>query len=150
MVGRRPGRRILVPARTGEATRRSSWSTRRRRRDLAAGGGRHREPLSTVRLDGVAVEADACSAVPTGGGDHRVDRRPPAAAICATQPACARRRCAITARYTSEREQFGTKLATFQAVAHRVADAYIDTEAIRLTASRPPGGSARASTPTTS
>ena len=33
-----------------------------------------------------------------------------------------------------EREQFGTKLGTFQAVGHRIADAYIDTEAIRLTA----------------
>ena len=41
---------------------------------------------------------------------------------------------AITARYVSEREQFGSKLGTFQAVAQRVADAYIDTEAIRLTA----------------
>ena len=33
----------------------------------------------------------------------------------------------------SEREQFGAKLGTFQAVGQRVADAYIDTEAIRLT-----------------
>jgi alkylation response protein AidB-like acyl-CoA dehydrogenase len=41
---------------------------------------------------------------------------------------------AITARYVSEREQFGSKLGTFQAVGNRVADAYIDTEAIRLTA----------------
>jgi alkylation response protein AidB-like acyl-CoA dehydrogenase len=40
----------------------------------------------------------------------------------------------ITARYVSEREQFGTRIGTFQAVAHRAADAYIDTEAIRLTA----------------
>jgi alkylation response protein AidB-like acyl-CoA dehydrogenase len=41
---------------------------------------------------------------------------------------------ALTARYVSEREQFGSKLGTFQAVAQRIADAYIDTEAIRLTA----------------
>ena len=41
---------------------------------------------------------------------------------------------AITAKYVSEREQFGSKLGTFQAVGQRVADAYIDTEAIRLTA----------------
>src|SRR3546814_17091650 len=41
---------------------------------------------------------------------------------------------AITARYVSEREQFGARLGTFQAVGQRVADAYIDTEGIRLTA----------------
>ncbi|MCY3576524.1 MAG: acyl-CoA/acyl-ACP dehydrogenase [bacterium] len=40
----------------------------------------------------------------------------------------------ITAAYTSEREQFGRPIATFQAVGQRVGDAYIDTEAIRLTA----------------
>jgi alkylation response protein AidB-like acyl-CoA dehydrogenase len=40
----------------------------------------------------------------------------------------------ITARYVSEREQFGSKLGTFQAVSQRAADAFIDTEAIRLTA----------------
>ena len=40
----------------------------------------------------------------------------------------------LTATYTSERRQFDTPIATFQAVAHRMADAYIDTEAIRLTA----------------
>ena len=40
----------------------------------------------------------------------------------------------LTAAYTSEREQFGRPIATFQAVGQRVGDAYIDTEAIRLTA----------------
>ncbi len=39
----------------------------------------------------------------------------------------------LTAAYTSEREQFGRPIATFQAVGQRVGDAYIDTEAIRLT-----------------
>jgi alkylation response protein AidB-like acyl-CoA dehydrogenase len=41
---------------------------------------------------------------------------------------------AMTARYTSEREQFGKKIASFQAVGQRAADAYIDTEMVRLTA----------------
>ena len=40
----------------------------------------------------------------------------------------------LTAAYTSQREQFGRPIATFQAVGQRVGDAYIDTEAIRLTA----------------
>lgn len=38
-----------------------------------------------------------------------------------------------TAKYTSEREQFGKPLSSKQAVLHRAADAYIDTECIRLT-----------------
>jgi len=40
---------------------------------------------------------------------------------------------ALTAQYTKDRKQFDVPIASFQAVAHRAADAYIDTEAIRLT-----------------
>jgi alkylation response protein AidB-like acyl-CoA dehydrogenase len=39
----------------------------------------------------------------------------------------------LSATYTTEREQFGRPIATFQAVGHRLADAYIDVEAMRLT-----------------
>ncbi len=38
-----------------------------------------------------------------------------------------------SATYTTGREQFGRAIATFQAVGHRLADAYIDVEAMRLT-----------------
>ena len=41
---------------------------------------------------------------------------------------------ALVAEYTKTREQFGKPIATFQAVGQRAADAYVDTEAIRLTA----------------
>jgi alkylation response protein AidB-like acyl-CoA dehydrogenase len=41
---------------------------------------------------------------------------------------------ALTAEYTKTREQFDKPIATFQAVGQRAADAYVDTEAIRLTA----------------
>jgi alkylation response protein AidB-like acyl-CoA dehydrogenase len=40
----------------------------------------------------------------------------------------------LTAEYTKERKQFDTPIATFQAVAHRAADAFINTEGVRLTA----------------
>jgi alkylation response protein AidB-like acyl-CoA dehydrogenase len=38
----------------------------------------------------------------------------------------------MTGQYTSEREQFGRAIATFQAVSHRVADCFIDIECLRL------------------
>ena len=41
---------------------------------------------------------------------------------------------ALTAEYTKERKQFDVPIATFQAVGHRAADTFIDTQAIRLTA----------------
>jgi alkylation response protein AidB-like acyl-CoA dehydrogenase len=40
----------------------------------------------------------------------------------------------LTAEYTKERKQFGQAIATFQAVGQRAADAFIDTEGVRLTA----------------
>jgi alkylation response protein AidB-like acyl-CoA dehydrogenase len=39
----------------------------------------------------------------------------------------------LLASYTKERKQFDVPIATFQAVGHRAADSYIDTETIRLT-----------------
>jgi len=42
----------------------------------------------------------------------------------------------ITAAYTSQRHQFGRPLSTNQAVTLRAADAYLDTECIRLTTQR--------------
>jgi alkylation response protein AidB-like acyl-CoA dehydrogenase len=41
---------------------------------------------------------------------------------------------ALTGEYTKTRVQFDRPIATFQAVGQRAADAYVDTEAIRLTA----------------
>jgi alkylation response protein AidB-like acyl-CoA dehydrogenase len=40
----------------------------------------------------------------------------------------------LTAEYTKARKQFDQPIATFQAVGQRAADAFIDTEAVRLTA----------------
>jgi alkylation response protein AidB-like acyl-CoA dehydrogenase len=93
------------------------------------------EPQWTVALDEVRVgAADVVGAPGQGAGVLRWTTDRLLAAICATQTGVCEEALAITARYVSEREQFGTKLGTFQAVGHRVADAYIDTEALRLTA----------------
>jgi alkylation response protein AidB-like acyl-CoA dehydrogenase len=127
---------ILVPARTGEAASgvflvRPDADGVSLERETAVTG----EPQWTVRLSGVSVDGDAVLGGPTDGAEivaWTSDRL--AAAICATQTGVCEEALAITARYVSEREQFGSKLGTFQAVGQRVADAYIDTEAIRLTA----------------
>jgi 3-oxocholest-4-en-26-oyl-CoA dehydrogenase beta subunit len=136
VVGADRAAAILVPSRTGESSsgvflvRPDATGVTLQRESAVTG-----EPQWTVRLDGVTVDGDAVLGHPDQGAEILAwvtDRL--VAAICATQTGVCEEALAITARYVSEREQFGSKLGTFQAVGQRVADAYIDTEAIRLTA----------------
>jgi acyl-CoA dehydrogenase len=53
--------------------------------------------------------------------------------LCATAAGVTARALELTAEYARERVQFGKPIGGFQAVAQRLADAYIDCEAIRLT-----------------
>jgi alkylation response protein AidB-like acyl-CoA dehydrogenase len=53
--------------------------------------------------------------------------------LCALQTGVTSRALELTAAYAGERVQFGRPIGTFQAVGQRLADAYIDAEAIRLT-----------------
>jgi alkylation response protein AidB-like acyl-CoA dehydrogenase len=53
--------------------------------------------------------------------------------LCAHQLGVLERALELTAAYAREREQFGRPIGSFQAVAQRLADAYIDVEAVRLT-----------------
>jgi alkylation response protein AidB-like acyl-CoA dehydrogenase len=53
--------------------------------------------------------------------------------LCAMQVGVAEGALRMAAEYTSERQQFGRPLSTFQGVALKAADAYIDTEAMRVT-----------------
>jgi alkylation response protein AidB-like acyl-CoA dehydrogenase len=91
------------------------------------------EWLSNVRLTG--ARADEALGDPTSGREivawivQRVT-----AGLCALQAGVCAEALRLTAAHVSEREQFGQKIATFQAVAQRAADAYVDTEAITLTA----------------
>ena len=136
VVGADRAAAIFVPARTGDRTSAVFLVAPDApgvtlQREIAVTG----EPQWSVRLTGVVVDADAVlggieqGAEIVGWASDRL-----AAAICAAQTGVCEEALAITARYVSEREQFGSKLGTFQAVGQRVADAYIDTEAIRLTA----------------
>ncbi|OBF11122.1 acyl-CoA dehydrogenase family protein [Mycobacterium sp. 852002-10029_SCH5224772] len=53
--------------------------------------------------------------------------------LCAMQVGVTERALKIAATYTSQREQFGRPIGSFQAVQQRLADAFIDVEAIRWT-----------------
>ncbi|MGN6474205.1 MAG: acyl-CoA dehydrogenase family protein [Mycobacteriales bacterium] len=56
------------------------------------------------------------------------------AALASTAAGVADGAVRLTASYTSEREQFGKPLSTFQSVALKAADAYLDATAIRAAA----------------
>lgn len=86
------------------------------------------EPAQTVVLDGAGAER-------LGGSSEAVAWLPACtrALLAATMLGVCEGALALTAGYVTERQQFGSPIGTFQAVAHRCADAYIDTEAIRLT-----------------
>ena len=55
-------------------------------------------------------------------------------ALCIVEAGACAAALDLTAEYTKTRVQFEKPIATFQAVGQRAADAYVDTEAIRLTA----------------
>ncbi len=113
---------FLVPTNAG--------GVRRTRQDGTA------VPEALVELSGVEVGPDALL-----GGDA-VDGAEVAgfvtdratAALCVQEVGVCAAALALTAEYAKTREQFGKPIATFQAVGQRAADAYVDTEAIRLTA----------------
>jgi 3-oxocholest-4-en-26-oyl-CoA dehydrogenase beta subunit len=128
--------RVLVPARTGEGAigvfivDPATAGATRELQETTSGLPEARLELSGVRVGGDAVLGDA-----NGGAaivEWIVERA--TAALCMTMLGVAEVALKLTAEYTKTREQFDRPIATFQAVGQRAADAYIDTEAIRLTA----------------
>jgi alkylation response protein AidB-like acyl-CoA dehydrogenase len=89
-----------------------------------------REPHADVFLDGAIVSAADIIA-----GDGLVESLYTRAlvALCAIQLGVTERALRIAAEYTCAREQFGRPIGSFQAVQQRMADAFIDVEAIRWT-----------------
>lgn len=92
----------------------------------------HGEPYADVFLDGATV-----SAGDRLGSDGReiVESMHTRALVglCAIQLGVTERALRMAAAYTTEREQFGRPIGSFQAVQQRMADAFIDVEAIRWT-----------------
>lgn len=94
------------------------------------------EPQAIVRFAHVPLADDAIlpGSVGGDGAATRAVRDRAIAATCVAQAGTCAGALALTAAYVSSREQFGVKLATLQAVSQRAADAWIDTETVRLTA----------------
>lgn len=88
------------------------------------------EPIFEVTLDGVQVGADARL-----GGDDALEwtLARTEVALCAIASGAADEALKRTAQYTTERKQFDRAIGTFQAVGQRLADAFIDNQAIELT-----------------
>ncbi len=88
------------------------------------------DEVASLTFGRVALPADRFVA----GGDvvHWLVARTTIAA-CAYQLGVLERALELTADYAKTREQFGRPIGSFQAVAQRLADAYIDVEGVRLT-----------------
>jgi len=126
---------ILIPARLGDEVAVFLVETSTAglvREDLKTTSG---QPECALQLDGVRVSGDAMLGKPSQGREivQWIDLRATAALASLAAGVC-QEALRLTAEYTKERKQFGQPIATFQAVGQRAADAFIDTEAIRLTA----------------
>ncbi|HEY3820619.1 MAG TPA: acyl-CoA dehydrogenase family protein [Polyangiaceae bacterium] len=127
--------RIVVPATTGASTLGMFLVDPR-----GAGVTLQRQIATTgdvqyrVSLDGVHVPTEDVLGDPSCGAailDWLLPRA--TVALCAMELGIAGRALKTTATYTSSRQQFERPIATFQAVAQRAADAFIDVESIRVT-----------------
>jgi alkylation response protein AidB-like acyl-CoA dehydrogenase len=89
----------------------------------------NREPHADVFLDGATVSDE--NRIPDARIEELHTRA--LAGLCAIQLGVAERALRMAATYTTQREQFGRPIGSFQAVQQRLADAFIDVEAIRWT-----------------
>lgn len=91
-----------------------------------------REPQFELLLNDVRVDVEDIISLDQGAEIMHWTAERTMAAICAMQLGVSEKAMRMTAKYTSERQQFGVPIATFQAVAHRAADCYIDVDCLRL------------------
>lgn len=125
---------ILVQACLGEASTvfiipRDSAGLQRESQDVMNG-----EPCGILTFNGVCAGDDFILGA-VGEGRRVMDwlRQRAVTALSAIQLGVAREALRRTAEYTTERMQFDRAVGSFQSVAHRAADAYIDVEAMNAT-----------------
>jgi len=92
------------------------------------------QPEARIEMQGVSVSSDDQlgrfedgEAILTFTNEHTNS------ALCSLALGVCEEALRLTGEYAKTREQFGQPIATFQAVGQRAADAFIDTEAVRLT-----------------
>ncbi|MCZ4551995.1 acyl-CoA dehydrogenase family protein [Gordonia rubripertincta] len=90
-------------------------------------------PSALVEFDSVRVPAEQVLGSDDGEKVVRFLRDRMTLALCAEQTGILERALELTADYGREREQFGRAIGSFQAVAQRLADAYIDVRGLKLT-----------------
>lgn len=85
------------------------------------------DALGTVTFDGTPAERL--------GGDEVLDWWLPRVdvGVCALLYGLSKQAVIMTAKYVSDRKQFGRPIGAFQAVQQRLADAWIDTQAMEVT-----------------
>ena len=126
---------VLVPATTGEGTLGVFILTPDTDGVLVeTATATNGEPQGRLLLSGARVD-DRAVLGGTTAGRNVIDwmYQHALACYCATAVGVFDRALRITAGHLSERKQFDRPLATFQGATLRAADAYIDTEAIRVT-----------------
>jgi acyl-CoA dehydrogenase len=118
---------VLVPARTDDGVAVFIVET--------TADGVWRETATTTNRSKVAHLSFAAAPADRLGGEEVLTWALERAllGLCAVQVGVAEAALRLAADYTSTREQFGKPLSTFQGVALKAADAYIDTEAMRVT-----------------
>ncbi|TFH20045.1 MAG: acyl-CoA dehydrogenase, partial [Myxococcales bacterium] len=117
---------VLVTARVGDGAGLFMVDPTAPGATLTGGATSTGEPLFTLDLDGVRVEAaDVLGGQPASGDAARRMlehvHQLAVVATCAAQVGVSEKALEITAGYVSQREQFGAPIGTFQAVQHRAA-----------------------------
>jgi alkylation response protein AidB-like acyl-CoA dehydrogenase len=126
---------VLVPAKTDAGTTVFVVETKApgvRVEPLATTSG---QPEAALVLDGVSVTPDQI--VGDEGKGSRIlewTRTHATSALCMVTLGACQSALDLTSEYIKTRKQFDQPIALFQSVGHRAADAYIDNEAVRLTA----------------
>ena len=126
--------RVLVPARVGDDIGLFFVKVDQPGVTLERQDTTNHEPQFVMHLDGATVEDGyRIGAIADGREILRWMVQRTTVGICAIVAGACQEALRITAQYTTERKQFNRAIGTFQAVGQRLADAYIDTQAIELT-----------------